>query len=267
MVRLAAFLTFVVLAGAPVRAEMVADLYRGEAIVTGRDNLDERNRGLRLALTRVLVKVGGDDRVADHPMLPPMLADAHAQVRHIEYEDRKKGNQISDEQVTRDRSFHLRVDFDPAGVDGILERLGLRPWQPDRPRLLVMLAVTDHTGPFVVGTDAGRGIGQREALLLDASRRGLPLVLPKMDAVETVAVGYREVAATSGVTIGALASAYAADAVLAGAMTITADGAWNTDWTLLADDMPVRWRVSDVTFERSIGAALGRAVRILADSP
>ena len=264
MLRLTAFLTLLLLAGAPVRAELVTDLYRGDAIVTGQDNLDERDRGLRLALTRVLVKVGGDDRIVDHPMLPPMLSDAHAHVRHVEYEDRKKGIQVSDEQGTRDRSFHLRADFDPAGVNGILERLGVRPWHPDRPRLLVMLAVTDHTGPFVVGTDTGRGIGQRETLLIDAHRRGVPLVLPKMDAVETVAVGYREVAATSGVAIGALASAYAADAVLAGAITITADGSWNTDWTLLADDMPERWTDRDVTFDRSIATALGRAARILA---
>ena len=267
MLRLTAFLTLLLLAGAPVRAELVTDLYRGDAIVTGQDNLDERDRGLRLALTRVLVKVGCDDRIVDHPMLPPMLSDAHAHVRHVEYEDRKKGIQVSDEQGTRDRSFHLRADFDPAGVNGILERLGVRPWHPDRPRLLVMLAVTDHTGPFVVGTDTGRGIGQRETLLIDAHRRGVPLVLPKMDAVETVAVGYREVAATSGVAIGALASAYAADAVLAGAMTITADGSWNTDWTLLADDMPERWTDRDVTFDRSIATALGRAARILADAP
>src|SRR3546814_7159043 len=115
-----------------------------------------------------------------------------------EDEDRKKGIQISDEQGTRDRSFHFRVDFDPEAVDGILHQLGLAAWHRDRPRLLVALAVTDHQGPFIVGTEFGRGIGQRETLLLDARRRGIPLVLPRMDSVETLAVSHREVAAVNG---------------------------------------------------------------------
>src|SRR3546814_5155497 len=110
-----------------------------------------------LALVQVLVKACGDDRVADHPWLPAILANAGSYALGYEYEDRKKGIQISDEQGTRDRSFHFRVDFDPEAVDGILHQLGLAAWHRDRPRLLVALAVTDHQGPFIVGTEAGRG--------------------------------------------------------------------------------------------------------------
>ena len=262
LLALAAFMTL-----GSARADTVPDLYRGEAIITGRDNLDERARGIRLALSQVLVKVCGDDRVVDHPMLPPVLAGADTFVRNYEYEDRKKGIQISDEQGTRDRSFHFRVDFDPEGIHGILDRLGKPAWREERPRLLVLLAVSDHGGPFIVGTESARGVGQRETLLLDAHRRGLPVVLPKMDAVETMAVGYREIAATSGVAMGALASAYRADAILAGAMEITADGYWTTEWTLLADGMPIRWQVPRATFDRSIARALGESVRILAAAP
>src|SRR3546814_10457507 len=71
-----------------------------------------------LALVQVLVKACGDDRVADHPWLPAILANAGSYALGYEYEDRKKGIQISDEQGTRDRSFHFRVDFDPEAVDG-----------------------------------------------------------------------------------------------------------------------------------------------------
>lgn len=267
MARLALAMLLAVLAVVPARAEPVPDLCRGEAIITGRDNLDERARGVRLALVQVLVKLSGDDRVADHPSLPPILADAESFMLRYEYEDRKKGIQISDEQGTRDRSYHFRVDFDPDAVHGILGRLGLGPWHPDRPRLLVALAVTDHGGPFIVGTEVGRGIGQRETLMLDARRRGIPLVLPKMDSMETMAVSYREVAAVSGSAVGALAAAYGADAMLVGTMAITSDGYWDTDWTLLADGMPIHWSVPGATFDRAIADGLGQSARVLASAP
>lgn len=264
MARLVLALVMALLGSAQPRAEVVSDLCRGEAIITGRDNLDERARGLRLALVQVLVKVSGDDRIGEHPKLPPILAEAEAYARGYEYEDRKKGIQISDEQGTRDRSYHFRVDFDREAVDGILARLGVGPWREDRPRLLVALAVNDHGGPFIVGTEAGRGVGQRETLLLDARRRGIPLVLPKMDSMETLAVSHREIAGVSGSAVGALASAYGADAVLVGTMEITSDGYWNTEWTLLADDMPQQWLVPAATFDRAIADGLGRTARTLA---
>lgn len=264
MARLVLALVIALLATVQARAEVVTDLCRGEAIITGRDNLDERARGLRLALLQVLVKVSGDDRIGEHPMLAPILAEAEAYVASYEYEDRKKGIQISDEQGTRDRSFHFRVDFNREAIDGILARLGLGPWREDRPRLLVALAVNDHGGPFIVGTEVGRGVGQRETLLLDARRRGIPLVLPKMDSVEILAVSHREISGVSGSAVGALAAAYGADAALVGTMSMTSDGYWDTEWTLLADDMPKQWSVSGATFDRAIADGLGRTARVLA---
>ena len=74
---------------APANAEIVPDLFQGEAIVTSGDDLDERARGVRLALTQVLVKMCGDDRVAEHPDLPEVLAAAESHIQEIEYEDRK----------------------------------------------------------------------------------------------------------------------------------------------------------------------------------
>lgn len=256
---------FLMLAAAiPARAEVVPDLLRGEVIVTGRDDLEERSRGIRLALTQVLIKLGGDDRVAEHPRLTDALAGAESHVRTIEYEDRKAGVQVSDEQGTRDRSFHLRVEFDRDRVHAILDSLGLRPWHEDRPRLLVVLSVVDHVGQFVVGSEAERGAGHRETLVLDARRRGLALVMPKMDAVETMALSHGEVAEAHGGALGALARSYVADAVLAGTMEITGAGFWNTGWTLLGGGMPVRWRVPGATFDRAIAYGLGQSARELA---
>lgn len=127
MTRLALAWFLALAAVAPARAEMVSDLMRGEAIVTGRDNPEERARGIWIALTQVLIKTCGDDRIAAHPQLPNLLAEAEAHVVGLEYEDRKAGIPIADEQGTRDRSFHLRVEFRPEGVYALLDRLGQAP--------------------------------------------------------------------------------------------------------------------------------------------
>ena len=88
-----------------------------------------------------------------------------------------------------------------------------------------------------------------------------------MDSVEAIAISHNDVASASGQALGALAMSYSAGAVLSGAMAMTSAGYWNTDWTLLADDLPERWHVSDTTFDRAISQALGQSARELAGAP
>lgn len=263
MLRLVAFAFGLLLAAASVRAEVVPDLWRGQAIITGQDNLPERARGVRVALMQVLVKVSGDDRLLHQPALPDILRDAERFVGHFEYEDRKKGIQISDEQGTRDRSFHFRVDFDRSLLGPALQGLGAREWDGDRPRLLVVLAVTDLRGSFVTGLSRQRGLGQMETLVLEAGRRGLPLVLPRQEALDRLMPGPEAVAAASADGLRALAAAHAADAVLGGRMAIDADGYWETAWTLVTEGVMKQWPVPTTTFDRAIADGLGRSARIL----
>ncbi len=263
MTRLVLVLFLMLMAAPPLRAEVVPDLMRGEAVVTGRDDLEERARGVRVALTQVLVKVCGNDRVVHHPDLPGYLAEAEAHVRSFEYAEPDAAGQVSDEEATRDRRYRLRVEFDPEAVHALLGRLGFNPWHEDRPRLLVLLAVNDSQGTYIVGTEADRGTAQRETLVLDARRRGLVLVVPKMDSAEATALHPREIAEAHGGAIGALATSYRADAVLAGTMTMRSHGYWDADWTLLADAIPVRWRVPGRSFDQAVAIGLGETARVL----
>jgi hypothetical protein len=155
----------IALAGLPAAAAEVVDgLYRGEAIVTGQDNPEERDRGVREALTEVLVKVSGDARVAADPRLPPILERAASAVSSLAYQDRLARKTLMDEQGTRERSFHLRIDFAPPAVDAALADLGARPWGTVRPKVLVLLAVRDLAGSYILMGDGERGYGQRESL-------------------------------------------------------------------------------------------------------
>ncbi len=253
----------VLLAGVS-RADVVPDVYRGEAIVTGKENLEERQRGFREAFADAIVKVSADARLACDPRLAPALAEPQRFVVNFEYEDRLAKKKLMDEQGTRERSYILRVDFDPAAVDRLLTVLNARPWPADRPRLLVLLAVRDTMGTYLLGTDSARGWGQREALAAISRRRGVPAVLPHTDLPEQGGVGLAEAEHSDRAAIAQIAASYGASAVLQGRMVLREDGLWDTSWTFQDDkEAGGTWRSDGTTFDRSIAAGIeGSALRL-----
>lgn len=241
----------------PARAEPVDGLYRGEAIVTGRDADEERTRGLREALTEVVVKLSGDARLTRHPHLPALLDQAPQLVERLSYEDRLAKKKLMDEQGTRQRSYRMTVEFRPDAVDRLLATLGVRPWPAERPLVLVLLAVQDLRGAYALSAEGERGWGQRQAFADIARRRGLPLVLPRMGPDDQAAL-------ERGGGIAALKQDYHAGAVLMGSMTMRPEGTWDTGWTLLRDGLPELWNVDDSTFDRAIQDGVERTAQVLA---
>jgi len=245
----------------PSAAGIVEHLYQGEAIVTGQDNLPERQRGFRIAFEQIIVRVTGDARLANDRHVAPLLDRAGDFVANFAYEDRKKGIQISDEQGTRERSYYLRVTFDRKKVLNAIARLGYRPWSADRPRLLALLVVEDSVGRYLLVRQGERGYGQREAFISIAARHGLPLVLPNLDKREGRGVAIADVAAGDAATLDRMMARYGADALLTGRMVMTNDGYWNTHWTLGHGGHNIAWTVGPTTFDRAIADGLGRSAR------
>ena len=221
---------------APVHA-IPHDLYAETVIVTGRDDLDERARGIREALPRVLARVAGDRALLAAQV--PAGIEPEALVRSLDYVDRKAGIQISDEQGTRDRSFALGVGFAPEAIDRLLVELGRAPWSTARPPLAVHLVVADGVRTFAVTTTSEQGWGQRAALEDAAVDVGLAAHLEGDPGFEWAA------------------------ARLDGRMSITASGHWDTIWTLAASGRRWRWEAPATTFDRAIADGLwGAAERL-----
>lgn len=233
-----------------------ADLYRGQVIVTGRDDTAERQRGIQEALRQVLVKLSGDAGLARDPALTSLLPDAADLMTSYRYRDRLKGVQVMDEQGTRERSQWLIVEFDPQSVHRALETLGRRPWLAERPRLLALLVVKDAVGAYVVGTQTKRGFGQREAFRQAADELGLSLVLPQLEGTAGTSPKFEVI---SGPTAGTYVPRRELGTVLIGAMSATPAGKWRSDWVLLWRDTRVSWAVAETTFDRAIDAALAHA--------
>lgn len=228
------------------------DLYSAVAIVTGKDNLPERARGIREALPLVLAKVTADAEVAVRAVSEGLVAQAEALVVGLDYRDRKEGIQISDEQGTRDRSFELTVHFDPEGIDAMLSELGAEPWRGERPEIGVALVVSDGVAEYLVTRNSDRGYGQRLAIGDEAKALGLPVVLPD-DVPE-------------GATVSEQLARIALDSPvrLQGRMEMTPAGYWNTGWQLTAAGIDDRFTFQNTTFDEAIARALSRSAKRLA---
>ena len=147
------------------------DLYRAQTIVTGQG---EANRilGFALCLEDVLVKLSGMLRLAGDPRLDAYKADAAKLVRDFSYRDEKGGKPKNDEQGTRDRSFVLTAEFDEAAINGILAKLGVKPWLARRPVLGVFVEMQPGARRYVVAGDSKETDLQRSALLAKKRARG-----------------------------------------------------------------------------------------------
>jgi hypothetical protein len=233
----------------------LADLYSAVVVVTGRDNLAERERGVREALPKALVRVSGDSGAADRAAMADVLGTAGAMVTGLDYLDRKAGIQISDEQGTRERSFELTVHFDPARVDATLTGLGMRPWHGPRPEVAVALLIDNGHATWLLTRTSDLGYGQR-LVVEDVSRElALPARLP-----ERAGGGDPEADLSAALRTAPLR--------LEWRMTATPDGYWTAIWQLSGRtgvaQVKADFAFDHVTFDIAIGDALRATARHLA---
>lgn len=238
-------------AAGPSRAAQ-ADLYSATVIVTGRDNLAERSRGIRAALPLVLTKVGADRSLGPKAVAEGLVESAQPLVVGLDYRDRKEGIPISDEQGTRERSFELTVHFDSVRIDAEIRALGGVPWTRERPTVGVALVVRDTLSEYLLVRGSERGFAQRMAFDEQAQALGLPIRLPEMAPAGADPQAARAAAAAS------------MPVLLEGMMEMTPAGYWNTEWHFRTDGADERFALAGTTFDTAIADALGRSAKALA---
>lgn len=228
-----AALLLAVLAATPAAAQQEESLYAATVIVTGRDNLAERARGIGEALRLVLTKVSLDMEAASLAAEEGLLENPERLVTEYAYRDRKEGIQISDEQGTRDRSFELTVRFDPLRIDALLGEVGIMPVRGQRPEIGVALTIEDRASRYLVTQASQKGYGQRMALADAAKAFGLSVRLPdeEDDDLDT-------------------------PVRLDGQMSITASGHWDTEWRVTGNGGDERFVLKETTFDVAIREAL-----------
>ena len=240
----------------------VDDLYRARTFVTGQGETN-RGRGFALCLEDVLVKLSGDPSLLGDARLPPLKARAGDFVAAFHYRDRMAGIPVHDEQGTRERPYDLYVAFDHAAIDAALHGLGREPWRT-RPRVAVLLGVQDARARYVLASDGGRGLGQRQSLAETAARRGLPLVLPDSAILGRRGVTYSRLAAGEESPLAAAAKDAGGDVALVGTLAWSEPLlGWVAEWRLDWQGKSHRWLIRGVSFDDAFRNAVDGAELIL----
>ncbi len=205
----------------PVSAvQTVGDLYQATVSVTGQ-GIEERAAAFRTALGEVFARVAG--RTVS--VLPRQRVEDL--VLRYRYESMATG-------------YRLVIDFEPAGVDHLINRRGVSPWSGSRPSTLVWLLVTGEDGVAQLANSDGPSPYQAP-LQEEANRRAIPLVWPMLDWLETSL----SLAKGQGALIETLRQAsagYAVEAFWIGVLTKTQGNApWTVRWTLVRGKRLERW--------------------------
>lgn len=166
-----AFILFIALMTANAAETSV---YSGNATVATEA---DRDRALQLALQQVLVKASGDTAIVNDPALPRKLTKASSLARHSTYRQ-TAGISATGSTIN---TWTLEAEFDPAGVAALLNELGRSLWSPERPTVLVWLAI-DNGGNKQIASSFQ--MSALSALTAAASERGLSIELPRMDSTD-----------------------------------------------------------------------------------
>ncbi len=166
------------------QAVLVEGLYRASAELASRDSERERRQGFGQALAEVILKITGREEVLELPAIQRALASPDAYVEFWEYRTERDFDPVTGaaREVIR-----LNVNFFEPQVRRLLDQNSIPIWPDNRPETLVWVVLQE-------GLDSRRVLAAGEqSEILDllrqkAFRRGLPLLLPAMNANESLRI-------------------------------------------------------------------------------
>jgi len=244
---------------------MAADdgLYRAQTVVTGQGE-PNRTIGFGACLEDVLIKVSGQPALGSDPRLVAYKSKATEFVSSFDYHDQYAGKPHHDEQGTRDRPYDLTVAFDDKKVDGILARLGLKPWRSERPVLGVFVEMQHGPKDTIVTSDGTQSDLERDALAAAATRRGMRFVLPDAAALTTANVTATELVKVSPAKLASILAPQRGEATLVGRLVWDdKDLGWATQWQLAWHGRDYKWQFRGVTFDEAFRRGIGGAAQVL----
>ena len=240
-----------------------ADLYRAQAVVTGR-----ARRTASSALPRVWRT--SSSRYPAHRSSPATVdwqrtnLNAKSFVKAFSYHDQFSGKPNRDEQGTRDRPYDLTVDFEEGKIDDILRALGLKPWLSHRPRLAVFVEMKQGPKNYIVTADGAQSDLQRDALLAAADRRGMGIVLPSAQALAKSNLNGVELKTVPSSTFAGVAAEQGGEVALVGQLVWDDRKlGWATQWQMDWHGRMHRWQVRGVTFDEAFRRGIGGAAQVL----
>ena len=236
-------------------------LYRSKLIVTG-DREETRVPVIWQGFERAAEKLTGNPDIAQNPAFAALATGSRAMVWSYTYHDRMFGIPIHDEQGTRDRPFDLTFQFDKKRMNEAMAALGEKPWLGARPRLALVLEVTDMMRSYVLAADGVHGSDLR-ASLEDASELfAIPIIYAR--EADLSAIAPDKIDAIPLETLTTLKSRLGADAILVGHLDWDTNApGWHAAWRLPLSANAASWEIVGVNFDAAFRNAIGGAAKRL----
>lgn len=186
----------------------------------------DQKLALQEGMRRVLVRLSGRTTLGTSVPLARAFAEPHLYAKQITAVPIAGGEA-------------LRVTFNEAALSSLLKSMGMTVWPKTRPQVVVWPAAGSATDARLVGG------GPFVAALQTAARaRGVPLVVPRMDAADRAAVTGADVMGRVAEPVLKASSRYQAEMVLLGSWREGPGGRGNGDWLLFSAAGPVPFRAT-----------------------
>ena len=206
------------------RAVEQPDLYTVEVDWDG-SAANDRQRAYREGLSRVLVRITGDEAAAMDPSMSALFDDPAGLV--LGYREGRPGRLI--------------VSFDGVEIGARLRDAGRPVWGSDRPLTLIWLALKRRDGTrLIIGEDPVRDEGSageipvvtalRAPLREAGTRRGVPLRFPLLDQRDLESVSGSDIWGGFSDRLLGASRRYGADSVLVGRVREAAPLSARWDW-------------------------------------
>lgn len=207
-------------------AAQIEGLYQAKVPVKSQSR-DERLEVYPAALAQVVVKLSGDRGVPERPELSGLMRNAVALVQQFQYQELPSANQALLEEGYKRL---LVARFDGRAITQALIEANVPLWGGTRPEVLLWLAIEDRETRYLLGARASAELESH--LDEQAARRGLPLLLPLLDLDDRRRLAFADVWGDFHHNVMLASARYGADVVLVGRLVRTAEGTWQTRWSL-----------------------------------
>ncbi len=238
------------------QAARLEQLFEAQVGVSGRGT-PARDRGIEQALSIVLLRViGGQDQL-DTPQARRLIKQPSRYVEQFRFSS----------QAARSRdgkpALALWVQFDRISLEKDVRLAGLSWWGPDRPDMLLWLAVDDNGARSIISETGG---GKISRFFHDVAKdRGIPLIFPQMDLQDRRAVQFTDISGAFASNLQAASRRYHPQSLLIGSIRRAGfnDG-WRTSWTFIDGVTRQHWSQSVPSLEEAAMLGVSEAAELLA---
>ncbi len=236
-----------------LRAAEVKGLYEAEMLVPDQSR-SERGLAMSAALAEVVTRVSG----RPDARLQPAVAAAIRQPARLlqQYRYRPLPPALRDAALPGSDPQRILFHFDRRAVDRLLRDNGLPVWGATRPTVLAWVAVEDEEGRRLLAADTPDPL--RRALIDEARRLGLPLILPLMDLQDTTRVSLGDVWGRFMEPLRQASQRYRPEVVLLLRLYRGAGGDWQADWRVDQDGVGEQWHSDGALAEEAVSAGMSR---------